>query len=260
MARSIAIFMAIPQYPELSEETELWCGNNTAPCFEKYEYTPKHVDRIYFTDHIDVLKRNSAAAERDYVADVNSFGCPVYSTTAYPELEHGVALPIRDMVQTVGHAYFTCTTAYMLAHAAYEDMRGDRIERVIVAGMYYEHDSAEYMQHIACINMWLGFLMGRGIQIEVHGPSMVLKAWPWESTYYGYEQNTLYRVSAKALGAVYDMCRELPRQWHREESFYEQGLRNPETEDCVPPREDTQSSDCGGSESEREETADQASS
>lgn len=158
-------------YDGPTEDVEVWGCN--------WSFKRQHVDRLYFADPIDEL--GDGFAER-----VTALGVPVYAQRAYEEIPKCLSLPVYDIIAECGDVnYFTSTPSYMLAHAIYEG-----VPRVVLHGMYVEAMHPEYKDQKACLEYWIGYARGTGMEVEVSGGSLLGVPYPWQSRMYGYMKRT----------------------------------------------------------------------
>jgi hypothetical protein len=252
--RKVAIFAGMPSYPkDLPPDVELWTINTTYLQLRKLNYA-RPIDRIYFLDSLDQMKIDAAYWSADFVRDVNTIGCPVFCRTPYPELKNSKAYPIKEMLAEFHFPYWVCSVAYAITHAISE-----RRPTIYLAGMYHALDSLEYLQHVGCINYWVGLALGRGIEVGIQQKCAIARPMVWQSCFYGYEENQLSHYSSDAIKAIYQMAHDLPRKFHRSEDFHNLGLENPQTEHYFKDKADAnQDSNRGRGEGPRQEDAGQA--
>jgi hypothetical protein len=113
---------------------------------------------------------------------------PIYMQHWTPEVPGSVAYPLYEVRKRVfknfwrgdydDTKYFTSTFAYMAGIAELEDF-----ERVEIYG-FEMSDEIEYITQKACAEFWIGYLMGKGVEIYV--PDQCQLLWSW--LYGGAEQ------------------------------------------------------------------------
>lgn len=113
---------------------------------------------------------------------------PIYMQFWTPEVPGSVAYPLYEVQKRVfkdfwrgednSIKYFTSTFAYMCGIAELEDF-----ERVEIYG-FEMSDEIEYITQKACAEFWIGYLMGKGVEIYV--PEHCQLLWSW--LYGGAEQ------------------------------------------------------------------------
>lgn len=195
--RSLLIVGGINDYPtDLTVFEELWCINNSFKRFDS-----KRVDRVFYFD-------NHSLIDPDFVKNVNALDhARVITRWPDAELPRSESYPVDDVIRHFGQAYFTCSFAYCLALALYEGFTD-----VTLAGCYHVEDSFEYMQHKPCVEFWLGRMLGSGVNVNIHGHSMLLKPHTWESEVYGFETNEFRRLFIETMAGAYAACSIYPMQ------------------------------------------------
>ena len=98
----------------------------------------------------------------------NPLDIPIYLQYYKEEIPKSVGYPLHEVVEKVFPLfrrgkdevkYFTSTFAYMMGIAILEDF-----ERIEVYG-FEMSDDIEYVKQKACAEFWIGFAMGRGIEV-----------------------------------------------------------------------------------------------
>ena len=114
---------------------------------------------------------------------------PIYMQYWNSEIPNSAGYPIKEVSDNAfanfrrGDAkvkYFTSTLAYMFGIATLPEEGIDRIE---LYG-YTLSDDVEYLKQKACAEWWIGFAMGRGIEVYVPPESQIM----FSSLYGGDEQ------------------------------------------------------------------------
>jgi len=114
---------------------------------------------------------------------------PIYMQHWHPEVPGSVSYPLYEVQKRVFRdkfrrgddkyvKYFTSTFAYMAGIAELEDF-----ERVEIYG-FEMADEIEYITQKACAEFWIGYLMGKGV--EIYTPENCQLLWSW--LYGGAEQ------------------------------------------------------------------------
>lgn len=195
--RSLLLVGGIQDYPtDLSQFTELWCINNSFMRFDR-----SRVDRVFYFD-------NHSLIGPDYVENANALDhARVITRWPDPAIRNSEAYPLDEVIAKYGMAYFPCSFAYCLAMALYEGW-----DSVTVAGCYHVEDSFEYYLHKPAVEFWLGTLIGRGVNVTIHGHSMLLQPHSWESEIYGWETNRYRRLPIDTFAGAYVACQMYPLQ------------------------------------------------
>jgi hypothetical protein len=195
MSKHVVLTAMLQEYNGPTDGVELWGVNCT------YKHQP-NVTRLYFFDSIENF-------HAEFVDDVNALGIPVYGRHAYPQLTNGRKFPLDEvMAEFWGVQYFTCTVAYMIAHALFEGY-----ERITLNGMYHPMDSLEYMAAKPCVDFWCGVALGRGVNLEIRGETALCKPMPWDPSLYGYQYNGNGALASATISAAYTACMNYPRLW-----------------------------------------------
>lgn len=152
-------------------------------------YAHFDADRLYFMDSLEHFPEQWTCAARHFP------GLKI-SSVAYPDLG-SKAYPLVDVRTMDPGAWFTSTPAYMIAHAILEG-----VDRIYVHGLHRLDASGEYHSQGPCLNYWIGFARGRGIDVRMTGDSALAQPFPDQSALYGYEPTDQRRVHAQIVAAV----------------------------------------------------------
>lgn len=87
------------------------------------------------------------------------------------ELITGANFPFDEAKELFGSTYLTSSSAYMMALAI---LRG--YERIEIYGVDMAVDDHEYFWQRPCMEAWIGFAKGRGINVVIHDKSPVLRS------------------------------------------------------------------------------------
>jgi hypothetical protein len=175
-------------------DAEFWVVNYSF----KHQENP---DRVYFFDNPFTTDKQRADFHEEWVENLNALeGCRIITRQHYDEIPASEAYPLDDVIRFFGgHQYFTCTIAYMIAHAIYEG-----VDKISLVGMYHPTDSMEYLHHIACVNWWTAYALGsREVDIEVVGNTMIGKPYPWQPRCYGYMRQRNEILANQTMSAAY---------------------------------------------------------
>lgn len=196
--KRVILAAMIEAYPEhlLRPGDEVWC------CNAAFRHQ-KGVTRVYTMDDLKYFPSGYADELALLPEHVRVFG-----TRHWPEIPRSEPYPIHEVLERFhGHRYFVCTMAYMVAHAIYE-----RFDEIVLAGCYWAADSAEYMQHKPCMDFWLGFAAGQGVNIDVWGPCSLCRPYIWEPPLYGYQTNRSREYIHRGLAAGFVFASNVPCQ------------------------------------------------
>jgi hypothetical protein len=187
----------LEEYPrDASPDAEYWVVNRSF-------MHQKNPDRVYFFDNIadfheDWIDELRALNGPDQETGVENT-CRIVTRQAYEEIPGTEAYPLDEVIKHFGIQYFTCTIAYMLAHAIYEG-----VDKITLVGMYHPSDSMEYLHHIPCVNWWTGIAFGsKNIDIEIVGNSMIAKPFPWQPKCYGFMKQRNEVLANQTMSAAY---------------------------------------------------------
>ena len=117
----------------------------------------------------------------------NPLDIPIYMQYQTDEVPKSIGYPLHEVVAECFHnfrrgdkkvKYFTSTVAYMMGIAVLE-----KFERIEIYGIDMSDDT-EYVKQKACGEWWIGFAMGRGIEIYTPDNCQLL----YSSLYGGNEQ------------------------------------------------------------------------
>ena len=134
--------------------------------------------------HADWLKRNP-------------WDIPIYMQYYAEEVPKSIGYPLHEIVEECFHnfwrgdkhvKYFTSSFAYMMGIVMLEGHEKDKpdvkpFERVEVYG-FDMADDLEYVKQKACAEWWIGFAMGRGLEVYTPGNCQLL----YSNLYGGNEQ------------------------------------------------------------------------
>ena len=95
---------------------------------------------------------------------------PIFLPKEYSEHPTSVKYPLKEIVDKFGITYFSNTICYMIAYAVYKEVKSIDLFGINMSyGSEYEHEKGG-------LEFWLGFAMGKGLKVNIHGKeSMVLK-------------------------------------------------------------------------------------
>jgi len=153
------------------EGVEIW-GLNEAHAFPQWM---KRADR-WFQIHANeswrrYIAKRDVRGHYDWLKK-NPLDIPIYMQYYVEEIPKSVGYPLHEVCDLVFKdfrrgdekvKYFTSTFAYMMGIAMLEDF-----QRVEIYG-FEMADDIEYVQQKACAEFWIGYAMGRGV--EIYAPS-----------------------------------------------------------------------------------------
>jgi hypothetical protein len=144
--------------------------------------TQPNASRLYMMDPIGPMVEYARRHDDDLVGGLNRYGVPVYTQERYEDLKNNVVYPLEWVREQTTEGYFTSTIAYMIAHAIAEGAT-----EIVLYEILVNSKSDDYMQQKSCFDFWVGFAMGRGIEVFTTENSLIAKPFPWQSGLYGYK-------------------------------------------------------------------------
>jgi len=152
------------------DDGEIWGVNNT--------HLLRNVDRI-----IDIHSHCSNPTEikdKIHMRELRAKNIPTYVRDEVDGYENIQKYPIDDIIKYFGTDYFGSGIDYIIALAIYEGATDIHLYGVCMM------DKSEYSHQKASVEYWIGFAMGRGIDVVVHGKHpVILRTHNW--LIYGYQ-------------------------------------------------------------------------
>lgn len=133
-----------------------------------YQMTKRRLDKLFFFDSVHIFG----------IDNLNRTGAEIITKDMIPGLEKCTPYPLWEIIDQFKTDYFTCTVAYMIAYAIYTG-----VERITMYGIDMATDKEYLTAQRPCVEHWVGFARGRGIQIIIHPWSLVCRT----QKLYGYE-------------------------------------------------------------------------
>ena len=138
-------------------------------------------NRHFVMDHLWEVEREGG--NEAYASDLAALGIPVIMQRHHPEIPLSEANPTDRIAADLGVDYFTSSFAYMLSRAIWEGY-----ERIVLNKVLCGRALEEYIQQKPCLDGWLMYAKGRGIEIHQSAGSMLMKPYPWQPKRYGYHE------------------------------------------------------------------------
>lgn len=172
--REVAIIGTGQSYDEPQDNgVERWVCNGAL-------YTEYGADRWYWMDRPEHLDKSPYF--KDAMADYKG---QIFTQTKWTGYADRVTVfPLSEIQEMDPGAWFTSTIAYMIAHAIYEG-----VDRIYMHGLHKLDALGEYHAQKACLDYWIGFGRGKGIDIVMTGESQLAQPFPKQSAFYGYEED-----------------------------------------------------------------------
>lgn len=153
-------------------EWEIWVLGNRHNRYPRF-------DRV-FEIHDDLSEHGDGL---EYANMLLNLGKPLVVGEGFPLLSLDLALrsggdkdllevfPFDEAKELFGRTYLTSSTVYMIAYAMLHGY-----EYIRLFGVDMAVDEHEYFWQRPCLEAWLGFAKGKGIDIDVHESSPVFKS------------------------------------------------------------------------------------
>jgi len=177
------------QYPRKIWTHKVWA------CFSAVQAFHSRIDMAFGADPLELFeKRRSGMSKAKFFAnqamlavvrhEVGQRNIPIFLPRVYKEWPTSVKFPLREIVDKFGITYFSNTICYMVAYAVYTG-----VKQIDLYGINMSYGS-EYREEKGGLECWLGFAMGRGIKVNIHGAlSQVLKTDSGLLYGYGCDEN-----------------------------------------------------------------------
>jgi hypothetical protein len=128
--------------------------------------------KVVFNLHQD----DESAISQQIKSYVNKNKVPLISLTELPDVAISISFPLSQMHTD----YFTNSISYMIAYAIYKEA-----SQIDLYGCFMGNKT-EYAYQKPCIEYWIGYARGKGIKVNVHEPTTLLRI--HGSHLYGYNQ------------------------------------------------------------------------
>jgi len=173
----------------LTQQYDIWSVGAAVPELHKYS-------DVIFEMHHDIwskdfgLWQNNSSGKYRYMKDLNDSGKPVcmcYPTKQTPE---SFSYPKDEIIAKFGN-FFNNTISYMIAAAILLEYK-----KIYFYGVDMKDE--KYLGQKPCCNYYLGYAVGRGIEIFIHEESDLLKG----EDLYGYTDNVPKNIGSRIVGRV----------------------------------------------------------
>lgn len=137
------------------------------------------------------IDKHHPADKTSHVKWLMESGIPVYMWEHHIEkypLPNAVPYPRNEILEHFGTEYFTNSVSWMIAYAIYREY-----QNIGVFGIDMAQDS-EYMNQRPSCEFFLGYAVGKGLNVYIPPSSDLLKA-PYQ---YGYQDGDAFRVKLEA--------------------------------------------------------------
>lgn len=147
-------------------------------------------DRVFHMDDVRVQERRARADPDDNIAAMiawmKAYRGPVPIVTSFPDPRYPclAPFPLEDVYNDLKILYFNNTAAYAVAYAVWIG-----VGKISVYGCDYTYaNSHQAEKGRGCLEFWLGFAAGRGIELRIANTSSLLDAnVPKAERLYGYD-------------------------------------------------------------------------
>lgn len=138
----------------------------------------KYCNRLDLLFMIDAVKYHPAETE-----EAERLCIPVMTFDDFPldEIIKDLGLPPKNSKRL--HYFFQSTTCYMLAYAIYKGF-----EKMHILGVDYLWEDEEHLPAKPSVETWVGYAMGRGIDVVLNNLSHICTPRPNRNCMYGSEQ------------------------------------------------------------------------
>lgn len=144
-----------------STDHDVWVLGNRINRYPRYD--------LIFEIHDDLTEHGDPMRYAKFLADK---GVPMIVGEAFPvQADHISVFPFEDAKTLFGSLYLTSTSAYMLCLAM---LRG--YEHVEIYGVDMAVDDHEYFWQRPCMEAWIGFARGSGINVILPPQSPVYRS------------------------------------------------------------------------------------
>ena len=166
--KKIAIVCGAPSSEMLApfddESWEIWVLGNRLD-----KHLSNRVTRI-FEIHDDLSEHADPKAYAEWLVKQK---IPMVVGEAFPiqDQDHVEVFPFDAARKLFGRTYLTSSSAYMMAYAVLQGAN-----KIGVYGVDMAVDDNEYFWQRPCMEAWIGFAKGKGIDVRVHENSPVLRS------------------------------------------------------------------------------------
>lgn len=178
--------------PFCDDRYEVWVLGNRCHKYPRFD--------LIFEIH-DNLEQHGAG----YAGGLVEIGKPLVVGEQFPILGRNVTIyPYSDVLAMVGSDYLTSSSAYMLAYAILAGF--DHVE---LYGVDMAVDDHEYFWQRPCMEFWVGFAKGRGVNVVIPEASPLCKSDYVEGRHHGsykpavpFHNNEYAELAAEHAGRV----------------------------------------------------------
>ena len=140
------------------------------------------VKRLFLMHDIDLYLETNQFEIKETIEEVNKLDIPVMTIKKHKLIPNSVEYPLNDMPSK----YFTNSFAYMIAYAIHKGATSIDLYGIPLT------KKPEYMEQRNCIEYWLGYARGKGVEIRIFGLTALFGT-GLHAGLYGYEWNQDYQ-------------------------------------------------------------------
>lgn len=142
------------------------------------------VKRMFLMHDIDLFLEKNIYQMKEVIDEVNKLGIPVMTLKKHKLLPNSIEYPIGEMHSR----YFTSSFGYMIAYAV---KYLSRFQFNVITPSIDLYGIGlvkrlEYREQKACIEYWLGYARGKGIDVRIFGLTTLFSTMGYAGLY-GYE-------------------------------------------------------------------------
>lgn len=193
---------------DLPPNIEIWGMNDMHAFIDEaslwFQIHPKRwIDGSGDTGSGDPTAQRPTYGSGEHIEWLRTTKIPVMMIEKDPEIGSSQRYPLEKVWPFPDHhAYFTCTPAYMIAYAIYQDYKEIHLYGIDLTV------SEEYQKQKACVEFWIAVAMTKGIKVEWPESSPLLFA-----PLYGRESEAEPRLREMAQTRLRGHKAEYVRAW-----------------------------------------------
>ena len=145
-----------PEYKDVPKGVEVWGVNNSI--FDR------KMDKCFYLHYPE-----DTAEYREIRLEGNAKEITIVCQDKLVGWDKQEKYPFSDIVKKYGVGYFSNSIAFMIAYAMYNDFK-----EIHIWGAPLD-SQAEYIFEKAGVEYWIGYAMGLGVKVVVHGLSTIMR-------------------------------------------------------------------------------------
>jgi len=115
-----------------------------------------------------IYEKGTIKAFEEQIEKINRLNIPTMIQKKHGAFPNGIVFPLDKMP----FRYFTSSIAYMIAYAIYK-----KVDSIDIYGVPL-YGGGEHEAQRPCLEFWIGYAMGKGIEVTIHKPSCLLSSVP----------------------------------------------------------------------------------